>query len=262
MTTLILATLLAALIGVALGVVGGGGSILLVPVLVYLLGLPAAEATGTSLVVVFFTSLAALVPHARAGHVRWALGFRFGIVSMATAWMGARVSRLLPGSVVLLALGVVMAITAWLMLRPRRAASPEAGEPDAAEGGPALLHLVPVALAVGALAGVLGAGGGFLAVPALVVALHLPFREAVGTSLLVIALGASAGLLGRVGGEPLDVVTTLVVASGSVVGSLVGSLVARRISVDRLRVGLGWLIAAVATGILVREVPALALGAS
>lgn len=258
---LAIAAVLALGIGGALGLVGGGGSILLVPVLAYVVGMSAAQATGTSLVVVLATSLAALVPHARAGHVRWGLGARFGALSVVTAWLGARISLLLPGHVVMVLLGVVMALTAVAMLRPRRAepvaVSADTGSESRTPGRHGLVRLVPVALVVGALAGLLGAGGGFLAVPALVLALHLPFQHAVGTSLLVISVGAVAGLVGRVGGEPVDVVTTVVLAGASVAGSLAGSLVARRVSAERLRAGLGWLIAAVAIAILAKEVPPL-----
>ena len=157
-----LAVVLAVFVGVSLGLLGGGGSILAVPLLVYVAGMDAKEAIATSLLVVGTTSAVALIPHARAGRVRWRTGLLFGAAGMVGAYAGGRVAEFIPGTVLLVAFSLMMLATAVAMIRGRRApAKPAHTELPV---GRVLLDGV----VVGLVTGLVGAGGGFLIVPALV----------------------------------------------------------------------------------------------
>ncbi len=186
---LTLTVVLAVVVGVALGLLGGGGSILMVPLLVYVAGLDAKEAIATSLVVVGVTSAVSVVGHARAGRVRWRTGLLFGAAGMAGALVGGLVGGRLPGELLLGGFALMMLATAVAMLRGRREVS----------GAHAELPLVRVLLdgaVVGLVTDLVGAGGGFLVVPALALLAGLPMAAAIGTSLLVIAMKSGAGLAG------------------------------------------------------------------
>ncbi|MCA9644437.1 MAG: sulfite exporter TauE/SafE family protein, partial [Myxococcales bacterium] len=194
---LVVSLILAALIGISLGLLGGGGSILTVPILTYVVGIAAKPAIAMSLIVVGVTSAVASVQHARNGNVRWGTGLFFGVSSMIGAFLGGRVAYLIPGTVLLGAFGLMMLITALAMLRGRKESK--------ADGKPHALWLVPVeGLIVGAVTGLIGAGGGFLVVPALALLGGLPMKEAVGTSLFVIALKSFAGAAGHLGHVEID----------------------------------------------------------
>ena len=251
--------LLAVLVGVALGLLGGGGSILTVPLLVYVAGLEAKEAIATSLLVVGVTSIAALVPHARAGRVRWRTGAVFGVAAMAGAYAGGRVAEFVPGTVLLLAFALMMVATAIAMIRGR--AKADAGGPGegSADGGAKDLPIKLVLLegvVVGLVTGLVGAGGGFLVVPALVLLGGLPMPVAVGTSLLVIAMKSFAGLAGYLSSVSIDWGLAFAVTGMAVVGSVVGALLSGRVPQDRLRQGFGWFV--LVMGIIVLGQSALA----
>lgn len=255
MSTLLVPALLAIFVGVALGLLGGGGSILTVPILVYAAGLPAHQAIATSLFVVGTTSLAALVPHARAQRVRYATGLLFGLASMVGAFGAGRFAKLVPPAVLLIGFGLMMAVTAAAMLRKAKAAGPEPEEHE----GPrqALWKILGEGLIVGAVTGLVGAGGGFLVVPALVLLGGLPMRQAVGTSLLVIAMKSFAGLAGYLGSVSIDWTIALVVAGAAVVGSFGGAALAGRVPPAALRKGFAWFVVVMAVFILSQELPKL-----
>ncbi|WJV50373.1 sulfite exporter TauE/SafE family protein [Streptomyces flavofungini] len=193
MSPLVLALLAGAVVGLALGALGGGGSMLAVPALVYLLGFTPAAATTASLLIVAVTSATALYAHARAGHVRWRAGALFAATGiLPAAGAGAAAGRL-PQPVLTAAFAGVAGVAAVLMLRAGgagRGARAGAGavRPGRAAGAGAGL---------GALTGLLGVGGGFLVVPALVSVLAFEMRAATGTSLLVIAVNSLASLATR-----------------------------------------------------------------
>jgi uncharacterized protein len=219
---------LAALIGLSLGLLGGGGSILTVPVLVYVLGVAAKPAIAMSLPVVGITSLVGAALHWRLGNVRVGTALTFGSLAMAGAFAGAKLAVFLRGAVQLALLAVVMLAAAASMLRGTR------GEADAgAPPRPALL--VPVALGVGVLTGLVGIGGGFLVVPALVLLARVPMREAVGTSLLVIAMNSASGFAGYLGSVDLDWGFLAGFTAAAVVGALVGTALAARVPQATLR---------------------------
>ena len=252
--TLALGVVLAVFIGVSLGLLGGGGSILTVPILVYVLGLPAHEAIATSLLVVGVTSLAALVPHARQGRVRWQMGGLFGAASMVGAYSAGRVAKLLPAVVLLLVFGAMMLITALAMMRKGSADAKDEAVSAEATRLPYLVILLE-GFAVGAFTGLVGAGGGFLVVPALLLLGRLPMRQAVATSLMVIAMKSFAGFAGYLSTTTIDWRIAAMVTSAAVVGSFLGASFAGRVRQDLLRRGFAWFVLTMAVFILAQEIP-------
>ncbi|MER6425938.1 sulfite exporter TauE/SafE family protein [Streptomyces sp. NPDC001137] len=191
MSALILALIAGAVVGLALGALGGGGSVLAVPALIYLLGFTPAAATTASLIIVTATSLTALYAHARTGNVRWKAGALFAAAGLLPAAAAGAAASRLPQPVLTAAFAAIAALAAVKMLRPSRTATGRA----AGEARPAKAAGTGVGL--GALTGLLGVGGGFLAVPALVTVLAFEMQAAVGTSLLVISANALASLVTR-----------------------------------------------------------------
>jgi len=251
----VLGVAMAALIGVALGLLGGGGSILSVPILLYVFRLPTREAIATSLLVVAATSAAALVPHARGGRVQWRTGVVFGLTSMVGAYGAGRLASRVPAAALLLLFGAVMLVTAVAMLRGRRAA-PEGAAPEGS-AAERVAKLAVQGVGVGAVTGLVGAGGGFLVVPALVLLGRLPMPVAVGTSLLVISMNSSAALAGHLATTAIPWSLAFTVAAAAVVGSVVGARLAGTIPADTLRRGFGWFVVVMAVFILGQEVPKL-----
>lgn len=243
---------LAVLVGVSLGLLGGGGSILTVPLLVYVAGQDPKVAIATSLLVVGVTSAAGAITHARAGRVQWRTGLIFGTAGMAGAYAGGRVAEYVPGTWLLLAFAIIMAATAVAMLR---------GRSDPADNGRdhelRLGRIVLDGVVVGAVTGLVGAGGGFLVVPALALLGGLPMSIAVGTSLVVIAMKSGAGLLGYLSSTSIDWAIAGGVTAMAVVGSVIGGRLAGRVSEERLRTGFGWFVAVMAVVMLVQEVGGL-----
>jgi uncharacterized membrane protein YfcA len=244
---LVLGLILSLAIGVTLGLLGGGGSILTVPVLHYVFGLAAHDTVAMSLGIVGVTSLVALIPHARAGRVQWRVGLVFGAASMATAFLGARLGALLPGDVLISAFAALMVIAGAVMLvRARRSG-------EATTGSVRLWRVVAIGLVVGLVTGTLGAGGGFVILPALTLFGGLAMREAVATSLLIIALNSTAGLAGSLQHVSVDSRIALAVTGAAVIGSFIGARIARRVSTAQLQQLFGWFVIAVGVAILARE---------
>ncbi|MFG2142669.1 sulfite exporter TauE/SafE family protein [Streptomyces sp. NPDC048696] len=191
MSALILALISGAVVGLALGALGGGGSVLAVPALIYLLGFTPAAATTASLIIVTATSLTALYAHARNGNVRWKAGALFAAAGLLPAAAAGAAASRLPQPVLTAAFAAIAALAAVKMLRPSRTAT----GPAASEARPA--KAAGTGAGLGALTGLLGVGGGFLAVPALVTVLAFEMQAAVGTSLLVISANSLASLATR-----------------------------------------------------------------
>ena len=235
MTTL--GFLLAALIGLTLGLLGAGGSILTVPILVYVLGFGAKPAIAMSLPVVGTTSLVGAIGHWRAGNVQLRTAVLFGLVAMIGSFTGARLAVFVSGGVQLTLLGIVMLGASLSMLRGTRAttAAPTetAGEPAPARQSRAVL--AATGLAIGLLTGIVGIGGGFLIVPALVLLAHVPMKEAIGTSLVVIAMNSASGALGYAGQFDLPWGFLIAFTSVAVTGILVGTRLVRFVSQRALR---------------------------
>lgn len=249
---LALGVVLAVGMGAVLGLLGGGGSILTVPILVYVIGMDAKQAIATSLLVVGVTSLAGMGQHSRRGNVRWRTGLVFGAVAMLGAYGGGRVAALLPGSLLLMLFAALMLVTGTAMLRRRRA--PDAASKPAPTGGRWLARLVLQGLAVGSLTGLVGAGGGFVVVPALVLLGGLGMGAAIGTSLLVIAMNSFAGLAGHLAHESIDLQIAAMVTLAAVVGSFGGAALASRLRQETLRRAFAWLVLAMATVMIYRQV--------
>src|SRR5512139_2060048 len=155
--TLAITMAAAILIGVSLGMLGGGGSILTVPVLLYIAGVDPKPAIAMSLFVVGATSAAGVIPHARAGRVRWKTGVVFGLAGMTGAYLGGRLAEFIPAGVLLVAFGLMMAVTAAAMLRGRK--ERESGQ---AAGDHHVFKIIIEGVVVGLVTGLVGAGGGFL----------------------------------------------------------------------------------------------------
>ena len=240
-------------IGVSLGLLGGGGSILTVPLLVYILGVEPRTAIAMSLLVVGITSASAVVVHARAGRVRWRTAFVFGAGGMSGAFLGGRMAQWVPPGLLLLLFSTIMVAAALAMLRRKEAPA----VPGGAERTPVLLPVPRVlaqGAAVGLLSGLVGAGGGFLIVPALVL-VGLPTQAAVGTSLAVISLQCFAGLLGHLGHVQLPWGLTAAVVSTAVGGSFLGGRLAGHVSPRALRKGFAVFVLGIACVMLASQVP-------
>ncbi len=238
---------LSVLIGVSLGLLGGGGSILTVPILSYVAGMATKEAIAASLFVVAVTSSVAVVAHARAGRVRWRTGLTFGAAGMGGAYGGGLLAGYVPGRVLMVLFGLMMAATAVAMLRkPNEVAPPVARELP-------VIKVVLEGVVVGVVTGLVGAGGGFLVVPALVLLGGLSMQTAVGTSLLVIAMKSFAGFAGHLQHVDIDWRLTLGATAAAVAGSLIGGTLAGRIAPATLRRGFGVFIIAMAVFVLAKE---------
>ncbi|MFE2297208.1 sulfite exporter TauE/SafE family protein [Streptomyces sp. NPDC059445] len=239
MSVLILALLAGGVTGLALGALGGGGSVLTVPALIYLLGFTPSAATTASLVIVTLTSATALSAHAREGTVRWRAGALFALAGLIPAALGGAVSGLLPPAVLTGAFALIAGLAAWRMLRP---SAEVAGSTPAGTG-----RITGTGAGLGAVTGVLGVGGGFLAVPALVNVVGLRMRAAVGTSLLVITANSLAALLARAGtAHSVDWAVVAPFAGAAVLGAWDGKRLAARLSGGTLQRIFAWALLAVA----------------
>jgi len=216
------------LIGILLGTIGGGGSILTVPILIYAIGLSVHDATATSLVIVGVTALLGVVPHWRQGNVHLRTGVTFGAAGILGAVLGTAINRRMNEILVLFLFGILMLLVA------ARMAFGKQPEPRGVDGQQALVSTLVAGAAVGVMTGFFGVGGGFLIVPALVLALGLPMREAVGTSLMIIAINSAAAGLARWGGGGFDFTVAAIFILGGFIGSQVGARIAYRLDNARL----------------------------
>ncbi len=256
---LVWAVPLGVVVGLVLGGLGGGGAILAVPALVYLLGVDPHEATSASLLVVALSGLAALQSHARQGNVRVAPGFAFGALGLVGNVAGVAASRYVPSRVLLgLFAGLMLVMAAAMILRLRRPPSvvDDAETPLLIAGRPnwrAIGPLVGAATVVGFLTGFLGVGGGFMIVPVLTVLLGYGMRAAVGTSLLIGAVNSAIALTTRfIGGVTLPWPLVLTFTAAAMAGSLIGARVSRRVSPSRLSGAFAVLLVVVATYMAIR----------
>jgi len=260
------------LVGLSLGALGGGGSILTVPALVYLLGQDTSAATAGSLIIVGVTALAGMTAHYRAGRVRVAQGMTFGVLGIAASYAGSRLSVTVAPATLLAAFSVLMLVVASAMFaRGRRGqATIPATEPGVAEypviawrpsfscACPRALKVVVTASGVGLLTGFFGVGGGFVVVPALILVLGFSMPVAVGTSLLVIAINSASALLSRIGhGLALDWAVIGTFTAAAIIGALLGGRVAARVDPRLLSRAFTLLLVAVALYTAARSIPQL-----
>ncbi|MGI5174861.1 sulfite exporter TauE/SafE family protein [Dactylosporangium sp. CA-152071] len=238
---------LGAVIGILLGLLGGGGSILAVPALVYGVGLPLRAAVPTSLLVVGLSSAAAVLPRLRAGQVRRRIAAVFGAAGAVSTFAGAAVNRLLDPRIVLIGFAVMMVAAGIRMLRRQGG---EGGDCALPSGGVnwrgCLPKSVGAGVAVGFLTGLFGVGGGFLIIPALVLLLGLPMTAAVGTSLVIIVINSVAGFVAHAGDTTIDYRIAAGFTAAAIVGSLAAARVATRLPADRLRRWFAYLVFVIA----------------
>jgi uncharacterized protein len=250
----VIALLLAVLVGVALGLMGGGGSILTVPILTYVLGMGPKEAIAASLFIVGLTSAVSVFSHARAGRVRWKTGLIFGAAGMAGAFLGGILGGYIPGPVLMVLFAVMMIATATAMIRGRKKKAEVPGEPQRKMP---ILRILLDGFLVGLATGLVGAGGGFLIVPALNLLGGLPMAVAVGTSLLVIAMKSFAGLSGYLLSVQIDWPVVLAFTATAIAGSFIGSALAGKIPETALRKGFGVFVLVVGGFVIYQEAPGL-----
>lgn len=253
------------LIGVSLGLIGGGGSILTVPVLVYLFGVEPMLATSYSLFVVGSTSLIGAVNNYRQGQVRVRTALLFGLTSIATVLLVRR--YIVPGipsilvdfgswqltksgaTMILFALLMLLASSSMIRSKATPIATTEVEEP----GGRVYLRLMLYGVMIGLVTGFLGAGGGFLLIPALVFLVKLPMKQAIGTSLSIIAMNSLIGFLGDWGTMDLQWSLLLPVAGLAIAGILIGGRLGRHVEGARLKKGFGWFVLAMGIFVILKE---------
>ena len=237
-------------IGLALGLLGGGGSILTVPLLLFVLHQDERSTITTSLLVVGITSAVAAISHARAGHVAWRMTASFAAASAVGALTGGRCAALLPADALVALFAVAMLASG---LRSWTASSP--ADDDVVRPHASSWRIPIVGLAAGLLTGLVGAGGGFIVVPALTLLGRVPMRRAIGSSLVVIAINSLCGFVGHMADGSdvhLDASLIVVVTSAAICGSVIGSALAHRVSVHALRRGFAVFVAALAVLMLAR----------
>lgn len=251
--TLVLTLLFSVLIGLSLGLLGGGGSILTVPILTYVAGLDPKEAIAASLFVVGVTSAFSAISHARNRRVKWRTGLIFGAAGMAGAFLGGLAGGYIPGAVLMIAFALMMIATSVAMIRGRKngAAKTHSGELPIGK-------VIIEGLVVGLVTGLVGAGGGFLVVPALALLGGLSMPVAVGTSLVVIAMKSFAGLAGYLTTVSLDWALIGAVTLAAIAGSILGARLAGRIPEAALRKGFGIFVLVMGVFVLVQELPGTA----
>lgn len=247
---LLLAVALSVLIGLSLGLLGGGGSMLTVPILIYVLRMEPKGAVATSLLVVGVSSLVGVISHARAGRVKVRTGLWFGVAGMAGAYAGGRLAHFLPPRLLLLAFAAMMVATAAAMLRSRQSQT----EPAPTVSALPIPRVLLQGAAVGAITGLVGAGGGFLVVPTLALLGGLPMAIAVGTSLLVIAMQSLAGFVGYLGHVAVDLHLAGIIVGAAILGILIGGRLAGRVPEQALRKGFGWLVLAMAIFLMAKQI--------
>ncbi|HRN55439.1 MAG TPA: sulfite exporter TauE/SafE family protein [Agriterribacter sp.] len=258
----------AVLIGISLGLVGGGGSILTVPLLVYLFGLSPVIAVSYSLFIVGITSLFGALDHFRKGQASLNLALPLGIVSPATVFLVRKYvvphiperlwtagSLEVTKSVLTMLLFAVLMLAAALSML-RKTTGPSATT-TTVRSGKDYFQLGLFGLGIGCVTGFLGAGGGFLIIPALVLLLKLPMKEAVGTSLFIIAVNSLVGFSGDLGHYATDWIFLLCITAMASAGIFIGMQLARKIPSEKLKRGFGWFVLVMGMYIIVQEIMVL-----
>lgn len=231
------------LIGFTLGLLGGGGSILTVPILVYIFGVEVHSAIGTSLAVVGATAIIGAITHSRRGNVKLKSGFAFGVMAMVGAIPGAWFSHFVGEKIILILFALLMIVVGLrMLLRETSYLSKEAATHTDLYIFRSTLVLMAMGFVVGLLTGFFGVGGGFLIVPALVLVGNFPIHQAVGTSLLIIAMASVSGFVGHLSLVNLNFFIMAYFVIGSIVGVILGTTSSSRIPEKRLTQSFGLFI--------------------
>jgi uncharacterized membrane protein YfcA len=250
--TLALALVLGVAVGILLGLLGGGGSILAVPVLVYALGMDLSEAIPTSLLVIGVASATGAIPKVRARLVEWRLAAIFAATGIVGTVVGSALGRHLPEAAVMIGFAIVMIIAGARMLRSADDVGTACKTGDSGiDWRRCAPRSIPTGFGVGVLTGLFGVGGGFLIIPALVLLLGIEMGVAVGTSLVVIVANSAAGLIAQADGLGGNWPLKAAFAGAAIAGSLVAGKLSTRIDTDKLRTWFAYLVFAVAGYVLV-----------
>lgn len=248
------------LIGVSMGLIGGGGSILTMPILVYLFAVSPPIAISYSLFIVGSTSLVGAYNNYRRGLVNFKIALLFGSSSITTVFITRKfVIPLLPEVLfrissfevtnslfVMVVFAILMVAASVSMIRNKKV------EVEAKEKS-GTVKLLAYGVAIGLVTGFLGAGGGFLLIPALVILMKLPMKEAIGTSLLIITLNSLIGFLGDMGRHPIDWRFISMVSAIAIAGIFIGSHFNQQVNADKLKKGFGWFVLVMGIYIIVKE---------
>ena len=280
MTALIVGHVLAVGIGLSLGLIGGGGSVLAVPILVYVMGVGSREAIAMSLFIVGCVSLLGAFPAAKCGNFSGRIVAAFTPAAMLGAYLGSQLVKLpwITDTLQLVSFGLVMLAASILMIqkgpsrqdrsasqgailsrRPAsnspKQASVRTGSKQAWDDSPLWKNFaIPIeGLGVGIVTGFVGGGGGFLIIPALVLLSHIPIKKAVGTSLLIISLNSAVGFVGYLNQVSIDWSLTLSFTLAAAIGIFLGSSLSKKIAASRLQKGFGYFVLIVATFVLIKR---------
>ncbi|RZM82907.1 sulfite exporter TauE/SafE family protein [Leptolyngbya iicbica] len=261
--TLVLGYLLAIAIGLSLGLIGGGGSVLAVPIMVYVLGVPAKSAIAMSMFVVGCVSLLGVIPHWQRGNVNFKTFMIFTPAAMMGTFLGAKIAGLpwVSDTFQLVAFGIVMVVTSLFMIRksgakprPSSVGAMARHEPHQHHGLLPTWLLIPLeGIVVGIVTGFVGVGGGFLIIPALVLLGGIPMKEAVGTSLLIIAFKSAIGFVEYLNYVTLDWQLMLTFTLAASIGMGAGVYLSRSIDGRHLQKGFGYFVLAVAVFVLLKR---------
>ncbi len=253
------------LIGISLGMIGGGGSILTVPVLVYLFSINPLLSTSYSLFIVGSTSLVGAYNNYRKGFVSIKTALLFGLSSITTVFLtrkflipnipknlGTIGSFQITQSIVIMVLFAILMVTAALSMIKSKKEEPIKNTIDDKKIN--LPKLLSYGIAIGLATGILGAGGGFLLIPTLVLLVKLPMKEAVGTSLLIIALNSLIGFTGDLGHFTMDWLFLIKITCIAIIGVFIGGFMGEKLSGAKLKKGFGWFVLIMGIYIIVKEV--------
>ena len=254
---------LAALVGISLGLIGGGGSILTVPILVYVMGINPLLATSYSLFIVGSTSMVGAVNNYRKGFVQIKTALLFGLTSVTTVFATRKL--LLPkipsvlidttpfyltqSTAIMILFGLLMLFASMAMIRDKKI-----NLDIAVTGQSNIFKLLMYGFFVGLATGFLGAGGGFLLIPALVLILKLPMKEAIGTSLFIIALNSLIGFTGDLGNFLIDWRFLIIITLIAIAGIFIGGLIAKKIEGNKLKKAFGWFVLVMGMYIIIKEI--------
>jgi len=236
-------------IGLSLGLMGGGGSLLTVPALVYLVGQTPQSAVTTSLAIVGTNSLMGASFHRAQGTLNWKVALIFGGAGMLVAYLSAGLSKMMPEAFLMVVFALIMLLVGGLMLTRTSNDSVEMNKPRS------LPVVITSGAGVGLMTGILGIGGGFLIVPALVMLVGLPMQMAVGTSLIIIAMNSLAGFLGHAGDGSLNIPMTVIFTAAGLVGTFAGAKLNKRLPAVKLQKVFAWFVILLAVFLLYDNLP-------
>lgn len=254
----LIAIVIGVVTGVLIGGLGGGGGILVIPALIYSLGMSPQEATTASLVVVAFTTGITTLSQSRSGNVQWRLGIWVGVVGLPGAWAGTRINTGISPEALLIGLAVLMIGAAIVMFVKTLASEKPTNNAEGTDvsqvrwGRQRLLRIVGVGLVTGFLTGLFGVGGGFVIIPALVAVLGVSIHQAIATSVFIAAANSVSALAGRIGSVAVDWRIVIPLAVAAVLAALAGKAVAQRLPRSTLQRMFAVLLVIVAGYVLVR----------